>query len=342
MSITAKELAKRLGLSEAAVSMALNQKSGVSTATRQMVLAAAQQYGYDFTRVRAKRGRQGSVYLIYYRKHGAIVNDNPFFSELSESIQHACGARNYRLNIRYLYEGPELARQLADIVCSDCAGILLMGTEMREGDFASFAPLNLPLVILDSYLGSSGRDCVLINNMQGAFLATDYLIRQVKRQPGYLRSAYPIHNFNERADGFYQAIRSHGLSTSKSPVHWLTPSVEGACADLLALLDAGETPAPCYFADNDLIALGAMQAFQKRGLSVPGDVSVVGFDNIPLCNYCSPPLTTVNVPKTYIGEMAVERLFHLLEADHFAPIKLQVQTDLVLRRSVKSVGRDFP
>lgn len=334
MGITAKELAHQLGLSEAAVSIALNNGNGVSTATKQRVLEAAEKHGYDFTRISARRGRAQGVYFIYYRKHGAIVNDNPFFAEISESIQQACKDRELRLNIRYLYEEDTISRQVEDIVYSNCAGIILLGTEMRREDFAPFESISVPVVLLDTYIEEIARDCVLINNVQGAFLATDYLIRQTKKQPGYLRSSYPINNFDERADGFYKAVRYHGYSASKSIVHRLPPSIDGAYADMMEVLDGGNAIAPCYFADNDMIALGAMKAFQKKGLSVPGDVSIVGFDNIPLCNYVNPGLTTINVPKKYMGAMAVTRLAELMTAKNFAPIKLEIQTNLVKRQSV--------
>lgn len=334
MGITAKELALRLELSEAAVSMALNNKNGVSTATKKRVLEAAEKYGYDFTRVSARQGRAQGVYFIYYRKHGAIVNDNPFFAEISDSIQQACKDRGMRLNIRYLYEEDNIVRQIEDIVYSDCAGIILLGTEMHKEDFAPFDSVQVPIVLLDTYLEGVKRDCVLINNIQGAFMATDYLIRKTKRQPGYLRSSYPINNFDERADGFYKAVRHHGYSSSKSIVHRLSPSIDGAHADMMELLNRGESIAPCYFADNDMIALGVMKAFQKKGFSVPEDVCIVGFDNLPLCNYVNPGLTTVNVPKKYMGAMAVARLAELMTAKNFVPIKLEVQTNLVERQSV--------
>jgi len=334
MGITAKELARKLGLSEAAVSVALNNKSGVSTETKKRVLEAAERYGYDFTRVSARQGRAQEVCFIYYRKHGAIVNDNPFFVEISDSIQQACKERNFRLNIRYLYEEDNITRQIEDIVYVDCAGIILLGTEMHREDFAPFDSVPVPIVLLDTYLEGVKRDCVLINNVQGAFLASDHLIRRTKQQPGYLRSSYPINNFDERADGFYKAVRHHGYSSSKSIVHRLSPSIDGAYADMTEILGAGEPLAPCYFADNDMIAVGAMKAFQQKGLSVPGDVSIVGFDNIPLCSYVDPGLTTINVPKKYMGAMAVTRLAELMTAKHFVPVKLEIQTNLVERQSV--------
>lgn len=86
-------------------------------------------------------------------------------------------------------------------------GILLLGTEMEEHDIKPFTRCGLPVVLIDNYFEALNLDCVTINNLQGAYLATDYLIKQTHAQPGYLHSAYSITGFEERADGFYKAIR---------------------------------------------------------------------------------------------------------------------------------------
>lgn len=334
MSITAKELARKLNLSEAAVSIALNNKPGVSTATRQLVLEAAEKYGYDFTRISGKQRQTGTIVFAIFQKHGAVVSDTPFFTELRESIQNTCRELGCRLTIQYLYDDDELTDKIDDIVYSDCVGILLQGTEMHREDFRPFERIRLPIVLLDVYLSSIKRDCVLINNEQGAYLAADHLIRRRKQQPGYLRSSYSICNFDERADGFYQAIRKHGYPVSQSIVHRLSPSIDGAYADMLELLKSGEHVGGCYFADNDNIAIGAMRAFREMGYRIPEDVAIVGFDNIPMCNYTEPALTTVNVPRHYLGEVAVRRLLEVQQAKQFVPLKIEVDTNLVKRRSV--------
>jgi LacI family transcriptional regulator len=177
-------------------------------------------------------------------------------------------------------------------------------------------------------------DSVLINNVQGSYQATNYLISKCKAQPGYLHSSYLINNFSERADGFYKAVRANGMPTSKSIVHLLSPSVEGAYADMLALLDQGEETARCYFADNDLIAAGAIRAFRERGYKVPEDMAVIGFDNMPVCTYIEPGLTSINVPKQYMGEMAVQRLVSIIGSKEYTPVKIEILTNLVKRRSV--------
>ena len=173
----------------------------------------------------------------------------------------------------------------------------------------------------------------MINNTQGAYLATKYLIRKCRTQPGYLRSSYWISNFEARADGFYKAIREAGMSTSHSLVHRLPPSQEGAYSDMKEIFRT-EQPAKCYFADNDLIAIGAMQALREAGFRIPEDVSVIGFDDISAAEYVSPPLTTVEVPKSYLGETAVERLVQMIEGHSLQPLKVEVFTRLIRRKSV--------
>lgn len=335
MSITAKELAARLGLSEAAISLALNNKPGVSTATRKRVVAAAEELGYDFSRRATETAvaPQGTINFVIYKKHGAVVTDTPFFSELTVGIDLACKKYHYYMNILYIYDEENIASQLASWKRIGCVGIILLGTEMQRADLEPFLNCGIPVVLLDNYFEDCDIDCILINNVTGAYTATNYLIRKRKTQPGYLHSSYSINNFEERADGFYKAIRHHGMSSSRSIVHKVTPSVDGAYSDMKVLLQNNEPIADCYFADNDLIAAGAVKAFREAGYRVPKDVAVVGFDNMPICTYFDPPLTTVHVPKQYMSLMAVSRLHEIIgSADHH-PIKIEISTKLQKRES---------
>ena len=192
----------------------------------------------------------------------------------------------------------------------------------------------IPLVFLDAYFEKPQYNFILINNVQGAFTAAQYLIRKRRAQPGYLRSAYSISNFEQRADGFYKAIRAAGMSTAASQVLRLTPSQEGACKDMKALLASGEKPVSCYFADNDLIAIGAMKALKDAGYRIPEDVSIVGFDDLLSCEYMSPPLTTIRVPKFFMGETAADRIIQLIEEKNQQSLKIEVFTQLMHRKSV--------
>lgn len=335
MAITAKELAKKLGLSESAISLALNHRPGVSTATRKRVLAAAEEWGYDFSRISAGKAPEnhGTIYFVIYKKHGAVVTDTPFFSQVSDGVDMACQSLPYYFGIRYLHDGDDIPDQLTVWKRSGCRGIILLGTEMQAQDLEAFLRVDIPLVLLDNYFEEIDVDSVLINNIKGAYTATNYLIRKRNAQPGYLHSAYSINNFEERADGFYKAIRKNGMSTSRSIVHRLTPSVEGAYADMKELLSRDEPLANCYFADNDLIAAGAMRALKEAGYRIPQDIAIVGFDNMPICTYVEPTLTTVHVPKEYLGQMAVRRLHQKITAPDSQPVKIEISTTLQKRRS---------
>lgn len=335
MSITAKELAAKLGLSEAAVSLALNHKPGVSTATRKRVIAAAEELGYDFSRLKPQEPgkNNGSIYFVIYKKHGAVVADTPFFAQLSEGVDEACKTLPYYLNIQYLHENDDVSALLSDWKRIGCRGLILLGTEMQKQDLLPFLNSGLPLVLLDNYFEEVDVDSVLINNIKGAYTAADHLIRKRHTQPGYLHSSYSINNFEERADGFYKAIRKNGMSTSRSIVHRLTPSAEGSYADMKELLARSEPLANCYFADNDLIAAGAVRALKEAGYRIPQDIAVVGFDNMPICTYIEPPLTTIHVPKQYMGRMAVQRLHELITNPDSLPIKIEISTTLHKRKS---------
>ena len=336
-TITAKELAHLLQLSESAVSLALNDKPGVSRETRKRVLDAAREHGYDFSRKAiANEKKKGAICFAVYRKSGAVVGDTPFFSELTDGISVSCRREGFECMIRYLYEDEDLREQIYDLREAHFAGAIVLATEMEEQTLSLFDSVGIPLVFLDAYFDRPEYNFILINNSQGAYQATKYLIRKCRVQPGYMRSSYWISNFEARADGFYKAIREAGMSTSGSPVFRLTPSQEGAYADMKELLAAGEKPVPCYFADNDLIAIGAMQALKEAGYRIPEDVSVVGFDDISSSEYVSPPLTTIQVPKFSLGETAVARVAQIIEGRNSNPLKIEVFTRLIRRKSVIS------
>jgi len=336
LSITAKELAKKLNLSEAAVSMALHNKPGVSNKTRKKVIEAAENYEYDFSRISVSdttEKEHGSIALVIYKRHGAVVADTPFFSQLSEGINMGCKVNQYSLNIQYLYPSSPVDALVKNMETLGIRGIILLGTEMQESDFLPFQKQRIPLVLLDTYFDRVPADCIQINNNQGAYLAVSHLIEKYHVQPGYLRSSYRIHNFDERADGFYKAIRENGMSTSNSIVHKLSPSVDGAYADMKMLLQQQEKNARCYFADNDLIAAGAMKAFKEYGYAIPDDISLIGFDDMPVCDYLEPALSTVQVPKQYMGELAARKLISLIEKHNDYPVKTEVSVKLMIRKS---------
>lgn len=331
MSINAKEIAKLMGTSEATVSMALNGKPGVSEKKRAEIIRCAKENGYDFSRL--KNTYTESVHLLIYLKHGAIIGDTPFFNSLFKGAEQACKLNQLNLYIKYISSLAELLAALRHISSQLKSGVILLGTEMTPEELTAVRETNVPVVVLDNTCFHMPFNSVSIHNTQGAYFATKHLLEQFKVQPGYLRSGYAIANFNERADGFYRAVRSVGMSASQSIVHYLAPSLEGSYSDMAEILRRGEATARCYFADNDLIAAGAMKAFTEAGYKVSKDVAFVGFDNIPMCTMLSPALSSIDVPKHFLSSYAVERLISIMKDPHQPPTLTLLDTELICRAS---------
>lgn len=331
-NITAKQIAQQLHLSEAAVSMALHNKPGVSTKTRNRILETAHSLGFDFSKINPEKKVSGVIAIIFYNKTN--IFERPFFTKMVAGTENELKASGYRPMLHHFYDTDDISEQLNDVLSLGCDGIILLGTEMQREDFAPFAFTDRPIVLLDTYYQSVKMDCVLINNVDSARLATNYLIKKRHMQPGYLRSAIRINNFEERADGFYKGVRENGFSTSTCIVHTLPPYLDGAYTDMLALIDKGEGLASCYFADYDEIAIGAMRAFKDRGYRIPEDIAIIGFDNSQLSSYVDPPLTTVHVPEEYMGRLAAQRMITMLKEQEYHAVKIEVNTNLIVRKSV--------
>ena len=333
MPVSAKDIAKKLNISPSAVSLALNDKAGVSEQLRRLVIDTAKEMGYDMGRVKLGSALKGRTAYVVYSRHGTVVGDNPFFADLEMSLVQRCRERGYHMETLLLTSGDDIPGRLAELGRRGMEGAVLLGTELRREELVPFLTFDRPLVVLDAYFEGTDACFVGINNRQGAYIAAMKLIGLRRGQPGYLRSTYPIQNFRERAGGFFQAVRECGLSTSNSVVHRLSPSIEGAYADMKALLASGEKTAACYFADNDLIAIGAMRALQEAGYRIPEDVGLIGFDNTDLAESAEPKLCSVNVPRQVLGRAAGDALAGLISSP-FLRFRLELKTDLILRKSL--------
>ena len=201
MSITAKELAKHLNLSTASVSVALNNKPGVSTSTRKMVLQAARELGYDFSASTKEGKLAGTIYYVRYINYHS-PQEAPFFSYLANSLDKKITDRGYRYKSMKIYGDDSFNEKLDEIRFSDCAGILLLGTDISQDRLISFMDLGLPLVLMDTWFEAPSINCVKVNNIQGAYLATEYLIKKYNCQPGYLQSSLKLYNYSERFIGY--------------------------------------------------------------------------------------------------------------------------------------------
>ncbi|MCD8231151.1 MAG: LacI family DNA-binding transcriptional regulator [Clostridiales bacterium] len=334
MSISAKELAAILGVSPATISMVFNNKPGISEATREMVYNAAAQYGYVNKKAEKNTADAPVIQFVTYKKHEQIIANTPFFSELTEGITQESSLQHCALHMSYIHEPGNIGEQIEALKSINCIGILLLATEMAPSDFNWFRDFPVPIVVLDCYYDSIDFDCVLINNTQGAYQATNYLIRCGHTRIGHLHSNVICGNFNERATGFRDALFAHDLPVADAITHKLSPTSQRGFQDMMQILEEEPELAEAYFADNDIIAAAAMKAFQAHGYRIPEDISIIGFDDMPLCDMMNPALSTMNVPKKELGAMGVRKLLSRAEKSYGFHTKTSLSTSLVVRESV--------
>lgn len=338
MSIRAKDIAKKLGVSTTTVSLALNNKPGVSDKTRERILKEVESMGYE-TNIKLKPSASlKNIRFILFKNHGLVVGDTPFFSKMIESIEGEARKNGFNIIISYLNRETntrEYVNQFADD--ENTAGIMLLATEMEYEDIQTFTETKLPLLVLDNCFNDVHIDCVQIDNMEGAASAVNHFVACGHRDIGYIHSSAEINNFEQRYIGYKAALLSNGLEFDPGKVICIEPTIEGSYRDMKRYLEENKSLPKALFADNDILAMGASRALKEMGYKLPNDVSVIGFDDMPYCLMMRPMLTTVQVNNASMGIVAVRRLTDAIHGETDETVKIYVRTSLVKRNSVAEV-----
>lgn len=330
MSVTAKQIAQQLGLSPAAVSLALNQRPGVSNKTRNLVMQTARTLGFDFSKVRAASVASGIIAFVTFNRSG--IFGLPFFARMIEGVESELHKAGYRLAMVHVSASEDLGARLDSIRSAGYTGLLLLATEMSLEDLEPFMAIDVPMVLLDT-CHEAGVDRVKINNRQGMQVAIQRLERSYGSLPGHLMARSTLSNFRERRDGYLSSVVRMGGTIGQSIRHELPLTVEQAKRDMLDIIDSGKALANCYVADYDDIAIGAMEAFSQRGYRIPEDIGFIGFDNSVGSAYVRPGLTSVNVPSSYMGAIAARRLLEVTTEDEHHATTIEIGVSLMVRGS---------
>lgn len=346
--ITAKDIASQLGISAAAVSLAINGKRGVSDETRAQVLEACAKAGYVINRPEAHTTTSNSpaktlCFMIFIDELLHIWEHSPFYTFNLQGVAAAAASFGYNTLIRYLHTDTILTPSNLQFLQS-LDGLILLGTDISprcEKDVRTMLDSipNIPKVVLDSMLLSDQVDCLGNDNFGGAYQAVSYLAERNCRKIAYLCSRPRISIFEERESGVLAALRHAGLILfAKIPCGI---SNDEAYADIYAWLREGNPLPDGIFAENDVLAAAATRAISAHGLSIPKDISIIGFDNLPVAEQTYPPLSTIHSYKDDLGATAVNMLLQRQWLNQYTQgrpagfVKAQMSTRLVLRSSVK-------
>ena len=207
---------------------------------------------------------------------------------------------------------------------------------MCEDDLSFFATCSLPFVLIDNSFQTHDVDCVAANNYQGASKAIRYFYSMGHRKIGYIKSKIQITSFAERFAAYKQQLKNLDIPFHPEyviEVGYSEQEVAAAVAEYLKL----HTPPTAFFADNDLLACFTIQALRTHGYAVPEDISMIGFDDRPICKLVDPPLTTIEIPQSLFGPSAVDLLIHKIQSPRQQSMKLDVGTRLIERKSVKRI-----
>lgn len=330
--MTIRELSKLINVSPATISIVINEKKGVSEETREKVLMAMQEYNYC-PQQRKKPIENKNVLVLKYYRSGVFVEENQgFIAGILDAVENRLQKENLNMVLRVYKEGFE--KFLAETDLSQYEGIILIGTEFTPDLYPLFASISIPYVVVDNVCPYTSCNSVCMNNEENVYIAINYLKECGHQSIGYIGGNVYSENFQLRKKGFMESVEKLNLNYIKEHTYMISPTMVGAYNDMLIQLDNLSTLPDCFFADNDTLALGAIKALKEKGIKIPKDVSIIGFDDIPYSAVSSPALTTVHVQRNQIGKLAVEKLLKMKKDRKIKSAKTLITGNLIVRDSV--------
>ena len=336
-----KDVAKLAGVSPSTVSRFLSGKLRVKSSTRARIEFAISKLGYKRNLIAGglAKSKSGTIGLI-------VPNlSNFFYACLAETVGSVAFEEGYRLLLCVtdwdcFKEGMYidfLGHKLVD-------GLLYVGTSLHVSKLLEYVAEGLPIVILDEPVEGLEQflSGVFVDNYSGAFEATKFLIELGHRRIAFIGGCKDLVSSRERFRGFIDAMMSSKLKVSQELILWGNYTYEWGGEALDRLFErskSGRSSLPtAVFASCDLIAIGFMERAKLLGLTIPGDISVIGFDDIPLASWVYPPLTTVKQPYLELGRTAVSILKGVIERKTNGSQQLFLKGKLIVRSSTRKIA----
>ncbi|MEV8316836.1 LacI family DNA-binding transcriptional regulator [Streptomyces sp. NPDC059900] len=325
--VTITEIARQAGVSVPTVSRVVNGRSDVSEETRARIEDLLREHGYE-RRPTAPGSRAALVDLVFNDL------DSPWAVEIIrgvEEVAHAAGAGTV---VSAIHGASGSARQwMKNLRARASDGVILVTSVLEPVLHDELRRLGVPLVVIDP-AGSPALDAPTVGatNWAGGMAATEHLLSLGHRRIGFVAGPPRLLCSRARLDGYRAALESAGVPVDDALI------VQGDFYHASGFAGAGELlglaePPTALFAASDQMALGAIEALRRRGLRVPEDLSVVGFDDLPEVSWSAPPLTTVRQPLSDMGKLAARTVLRLALGEEPASPRVELATELVVRAS---------
>lgn len=334
-----RDVAELAGVSRTTVSFVLNNVPGVKITeeTRRRVLDAARELNYYPTAAARSlaSGKTNRIGLILGEGHDRLAAD-AFLPTFLQGVTASIHQRGYLLVLQMSEDVPNHEAYLRLIREQQVDGLILSGPRSDDPVLPILKREQFPL-ILHGRLSGFDFPCVDVDNKAGAYRAVAHLIGLGHRRIGFISNAPPAYSgAQERLAGYRQALTEHDLPVEDSLIRAGAFLPETGRAAMDQILKAPHPPTAVFVA-SDVVALGALAAVRNRGLKVPHDIAIVGYDDVFLAALASPPLTTVRVPAYGLGWTAAEILVGLIEDDQ-ETASVTLETELVIRESCGADG----
>ena len=335
--VTIRDVAREAQVSVATVSRVLNASGPVREETRRLIREVAGRLRY------VPHGGARSLITRRTDTLGVLLPDlyGEFFSELIRGMDDAAQKHRLQLLISSSHADKHELETAMRAMRGRVDGVVVMSPDLDAESLLNI-PKSLPVVLLCSSPSGDAPDSLTIDNCRGARAMVRHLVSLGHRRIAIIKGASRNYDAAERLRGYRLALREAGITPTRDVERDGGFTESGGFAAALALLTVSPRPT-AIFAANDAMAIGALSALRQSGVHVPGEMAIAGFDDIPLARYMDPPLTSVRVPISDLGALAVEMLVHgVAHKNHHARQCARVSTELVIRRSCGAQSAERP
>lgn len=328
--VTIYDVARHAEVSAATVSRVLNGHTNVDPKLAKRVSSVAAELGYRRNAVaRNLRKRQTTLWA-------AIISDveNPFFTSMIRGTEDVASAAGYSVVLCNSDENPEKEKNYITAALSEkMAGVIISPSSSQRDDIKLLLDSGCPVVVIDRELPEMQVDTVMVANEQGGETATTHLLDAGNTRIACITGPRWLSTAAQRLSGYRKALANAGVLVDDRLIRFADFREPGGYDAMASLLDESEELPDAVFGTNNLMTLGAMRCLVERGLGVPDDVAVVGFDAIPWAELAHPALTTVVQPAYEVGRAAAQLLARrITQPDHKAS-RVVLPTELQVRAS---------
>jgi LacI family purine nucleotide synthesis repressor len=325
--ITIKDVAREAGVSISTVSNALNDVDVLNPQTKSHVLEVARRLNY-VPNLNGKQLKSGTTKMLGFFTTSV---SGPYFYKLVEAMSRQCDRLGYGLNV-FVTKDKQVV--MSNILGRRVDGVIIyeeLGIDAQ--DIAAMKKDKIKAVFLDRVLEDEGMGSILFDSYESGYEATKYLIGLGHKRIAYISGVDTMFDSVERREGYLAALRQYELPVDEDYIiqgYFEEDSTYSAIKSFLRLHP--EKLPDAFLAGNDLSAMGCIQALKSCGYDVPQDVSVVGFDDIDIAPYYSPPLTTIRNQIAKQGMLAIDHLVHMIQEKEQGAIQ-KLQGELIVRGS---------